>query len=324
MNVLLLSILALVAPSSAAPHLHSAPKPTGTRAAPFPSSTSSSTGGNGTSGSLGIPTGCLKKNSIAVGWLPDNGLKMSTIDSDLGSKACFFGQYSQITSSTYDDGQLTQVMDDLKASGAIFIPSVMPTLPLSEVTEDVATQVAASMAKFTTQGIEVWLRFAHEMNYYVTDGTYHGSASDFQTAWKNVAGAIQANSDTKGKVSMFWSPNNVGGQTSDLESWWPGPDTVDIVGIDIYPDSGTSFESAYQDFHDTYAKGPDKPFAIGETGSKNSDDDSKQAWLEQVSGASALSSLPKYVGFSWFEYNKDGTDFRVVTWDRDIAKEVLT
>ena len=162
-----------------------------------------------------------------MGWLPSEAGELSKITSNVGGNACFYGQYSQITSTSYDDSQLTQVMDEVKNSGAIFIPSVMPTIPFKEVSSDVGSQVASSMAKFTKQGVEVWLRFAHEMNYYATSGTYSGSADEFITAWKNVAQAIQENVDTAGKVKMFWSPNNVGGDSQKLidEGWWPGPET---------------------------------------------------------------------------------------------------
>ena len=177
------------------------------------------------------------------------------------------------------------------------------------------------MTKFTDAGVpEVWLRFAHEMNYYVTDGTYHGTASDFVTAWKNVAAAVKANP----KVKMFWSPNNVKGDNSQLTPWWPGADTVDVVGIDVYPDSQDGFAASFQGFHDTYAAPYNLPFALGETGWANGGSDSeKRYWLEQVSGEAAKQSCPLYVGFSWFEYYKEGDDYRVVAGDENIAKGVL-
>ena len=47
----------------------------------------------------------------------------------------------------------------------------MPTgLTFSQVDENIAQQIASVLEKFTEQGIEVWLRFAHEVNYYVTPG----------------------------------------------------------------------------------------------------------------------------------------------------------
>ena len=266
-----------------------------------------------------VPQACLKKNGIAVGWLPEAVSDFKTITTNLGSPGCYFGQYSQITSTTYDDSQLTQVSTD-DIQGAIFIASVQPWIPFTQVDSSVASQVAASMKKFTDQGIEVYLRFGHEMNWYATpEGKdYHGTAPDFVIAWKNIAAAVADNP----KVSMFWSPNNAGGDSSKLTAWWPGPETVDIVGIDIYPKSHVSFSDAYKDFHGTFAKAYDKPFIIGETGYSSSSDDDKTYWLEQLSSPEAKSSLSNYVGFSWFEYNKE-QKFYVASHGEEIARNVL-
>jgi hypothetical protein len=60
-------------------------------------------------------------------------------------------------------------------SGTVFQPAIMPTgLPFNEVTSEIANDIANVVRQFTDRGIEVWLRFAHEMNWYVQDGTYTG------------------------------------------------------------------------------------------------------------------------------------------------------
>ena len=174
-------------------------------------------------------------NGIAGGWLPDyNGPQplMGSINDDTGKKACTYGQYSQITSDSYDDSQLTGVMSDLLSSGAVFVPAIMPTgVSFSDVASgDLPSQIATTVQKFTSQGITVWLRFAHEMNYYVTDGTYAGGTpSEFIDAWNAVYNAVK---DIDG-CYMFWTPNV--DQSSNLQQWFPGADNVDIVGMDDYP-----------------------------------------------------------------------------------------
>jgi hypothetical protein len=60
-------------------------------------------------------------------------------------------------------------MDDIKACGSIFQPAVMPTKGWTGLTADnnpQALSIATIMEKFTDEGIEVWLRFAHEVNWY--------------------------------------------------------------------------------------------------------------------------------------------------------------
>lgn len=84
-----------------------------------------------------------------------------------------------------------------------------------------ALAIAKVMKKFTSEGIEVWLRFAHEgesklgddvapalifaplaVNWYQSDGTYSGGVEEFKTAWKAVAEAVKDDP----LVFMFVSP----------------------------------------------------------------------------------------------------------------------
>lgn len=91
---------------------------------------------------------------------------MAALNSALGIKSSFYGWYAQLNNEVpWDGSQLTQVMDDLKASGAIFQPAVMPTGGWSGLTASDNSQgaaIASVMKQFTDEGIEVWLRFGHE------------------------------------------------------------------------------------------------------------------------------------------------------------------
>jgi len=332
----LVTILALAASAVAAPattkrnQCRSTTKdqsPKGSSAAAAPAATGEiDSGSNSTSvratGGLTLPSGCMTKNNIAIGWLPDedNGGTMGPITSKLNNKkACFYGLYSQVTSTNYDASQLTSRINDVKNSGAILQAAVMPTkVKFNQVDSKVAGQVCSAMKKFTDQGIEVWLRFAHEMNWYVTDGTYAGgSTQEFVTMWQNVAKACKGND----KIKMYWSPNNVGSDASKLNAWWPGADYVDVVGIDVYPKQGTNFAGAYGAFYDAFAKKYNKPFYVGETGSV-AGDSAKKEWLQDL--IQPGNNYPLYGGFAWFEYNKKGEgDFRVVTGNSNIAAGIL-
>lgn len=46
-----------------------------------------------------------------------------------------------------------------------------------------AVAIAQVMKQFTDRGVTVWLRFAHEVNWYQSDGTYQGNAADFKEGW---------------------------------------------------------------------------------------------------------------------------------------------
>ncbi|KAL5386154.1 hypothetical protein DPSP01_004238 [Paraphaeosphaeria sporulosa] len=267
---------------------------------------------------LGLPNDALKTNCLSIGFLPSEGdsasrrYTMAEINSKLGAKASTYGWYAQITSSGFDGSQLLAVKDDVVASGAVFVASVMPSVNFNEITEDVAKQVASVMKQFTDAGVTVWLRYAHEMNWYVSDGTYHGSSADFLTSWKNIYNAACKDN---AKVSCFWSPNQAG-SASDLAPWWPGEDFVDLVGIDCYPRSGDDtssnelFDRLYGSFYDAYSKPFGLPFAIGETGAGTGQ---KEQWLKTLV-SQEKSKYPNYVSMSWFEFDKEA-DFQIVMTD---------
>ena len=101
----------------------------------------------------------------------------------------------------------------MKSLGAVFVPSIMPTYGWGGLTTDdntQAMQIVSVLKQFTDEGIEVWLRFAHEMNWYQTPDSddahsgaqfYSGTASDVVEAWQVVSTAIKANLP---QVKMFW------------------------------------------------------------------------------------------------------------------------
>lgn len=155
---------------------------------------------------------------------------MSELDNALGAQICGYGWYSQCSSSTYNGDQLTEVLNDVVSSGAVFQPAVMPTLnDLGDFTSSTASEIASILGQFTDQGVEIWLRFGHEMNWYLYSGTYHGSASQFVSAWNLMHAAVASNP----LIKMWWSPNVDGSGVQSISQYWPGPDTVDLVGIDV-------------------------------------------------------------------------------------------
>ena len=144
------------------------------------------------------PVGGMQgNNGIYWGWNPDieNGDNITKINKATGKKASTYvdslhsprapntlicrsyGIFSQIKNpNSYDGAQLLRYIDEVKSSGAVLVAHIMPTgLSFSQVGPTIAADIAKVVKKFTDQGIEVWLRFAHEMNYYAKTGYYRGS-----------------------------------------------------------------------------------------------------------------------------------------------------
>ena len=286
-------------------------------------------GGTLSKGKITLPAGCESVNGIGFGWLPDyNGASLKDDENAVQHKnPCFAGYYGQTGLSGWNDGaQITDNIADAQSGGKpypIFIASVMPQgTPFSQFTEGsaVVTSIANAMTKLTAAGFTVYLRFAHEMNWYDSDeggNIYSGSTEEFSKAWGVVSAAVK---DIPG-VYMYWSPN-FDSNAADLVSsgWYPTQGTVDIVGMDIYPKGGSQFADVYQDFCQHW---PNIPFIIGETGSNNGGSTSdKNAWLKQLTDKSALQACPNYLGFSWFEYLKR-VDFRIATGGNTAAQGVI-
>ncbi len=285
-----------------------------------------STSGNATigSGKVTLPAGCESKGGIGIGWLPDadSGVPLTTITSALeGVKPCWAGYYAQITGSTWDGSQLTSKVAEVKAGGApypIFVASVQPYIEFSAVPA-MASQITTVMNELTGQGLTVWLRFAHEMNWYDSSAggnTYKGTPQEFSTAWGAVSEAVKDNPD----VLMYWSPNSATASQLQSEGWYPSSGDIDVIGLDVYSKGSTeTFADAYGGFCNGFGN---IPFVLGETGSDSASAD-KTNWLEQLTSADAKTTCPNYLGFSWFEYLKGGTDFRVATGGNTEAQTVL-
>ncbi|KAM0750419.1 hypothetical protein T439DRAFT_252227 [Meredithblackwellia eburnea MCA 4105] len=191
-----------------------------------------------------------------------------------------------------------------------------------------ATAIAAVMKKFTDEGIEVWLRFAHEVNYYQTDGTYQGTAADFKAGWAAVAAAVKSNP----KVKMFFTPNIADLKT--YQEFYPTDvTTVDLIGVDYYPAAGageSEFLSAMQGFHDAYClnKSHATYFCMGETGLKETGTVAdKLNWLAGQTSSNVKAKMPKMIGTQWFNYiksdnGKDVVDFRI--WNSSSTDDATT
>lgn len=237
---------------------------------------------------------------------------MSELDDALGAEICGFGRYSQITSDSYagqslGGDQLTAVLSEAVSSGAVFQPAVMPTLPLGDFDSNVASQVASVLNEFTDQNVEVWLRFGHEMNYYLSSGTYSGTAAEYINAWKLMYAAVESNP----LIKMWWTPNVNGTGVQEIGQYWPGSEYVDLVGIDCYPSgaiASDTFDSCYSEFYSQYSAAENLPFAIGETGYCGSS--GNDAWLSQL--MNPPSGYSNYISMSWFEFPEGTCNYCII------------
>ncbi|GAA5898418.1 uncharacterized protein JCM6883_001017 [Sporobolomyces salmoneus] len=286
-------------------------------------SSSSSPSNTSSSSSSSIKLHGLARNNIGIGFLPDyTNQDMKKITEGLGIKSSFYGWYAQLPESEeWDGAQLLSQMDDIKACNCIFQPAVMPTKGWKGLTKDdnfQALAIAKVMKQFTGEGIEVQLRFAHEVNWYQTDGMYKGDKDDFKEGWAAVAEAVKDNE----KVKMFFTPN-VASSLEDYVAFMPDDlSTVHLLGIDYYPQSKTeSFLDHMKPLYDKYCKDGKILFAIGETGNGwEGPIEERLGWLEQCVSAETAEAMPYLVGVSWFNYKKE-REFRLFIDNDDEVNE---
>ncbi|KAK8129754.1 glycoside hydrolase [Apiospora kogelbergensis] len=259
----------------------------------------------------GLPAHCMTSyKGIAFGYLPDDEradkVNMASLAALSGKKGCFFGDYSHVKGSSYDGKDITG--KGKLADGAVVVPSIMPDgVTWKQVDAALAGRIANVAKSFTSQGLTVYLRFAHEMNWYAKPGradpVYPGGMKydEYKAAWVNVAKECHKIKN----CFMMWSPN--GNDLDQLGNWWPGAEYVDIVSLDSYPkDRATidrGFGGSFGKVHDDFAKKYNKPFLIGETAFTGSEAE-KTEWIKKLTTSDDLSKYPNYKGAMWFEYNK--------------------
>ncbi|KAF2719652.1 glycoside hydrolase family 26 protein [Polychaeton citri CBS 116435] len=286
----------------------------------------------------------ISYENVYFGYAPNYNprVTLAGLNKQTGQKGATYNVYSQLTSSNVNSGSYNgndqYPVDDIIDSGAVLIASLMTEIHWYQVTEGLCESVAKYFENtFTSKGVTVWLRFAHEMNYYADpkggQQIYPGGQNydGFKQAWQTMYNAVSGNS----KIYMYWSPN-VDDSGEPVAPWWPGAGQVDIVGMDLYPNANNglpTFAQAYGKFYSTYASANNIPFAIGETGCQAGGGtcsiDQREAWLKAIINPSGGfgADFHLYMSCTWFEYGPptNGDNFYVVygqssaTVDRTIS-----
>ncbi|WP_415836617.1 OpgC domain-containing protein, partial [Nocardioides marinus] len=186
----------------------------------------------------------------------------------LGSSAALYGQ--RVAYPLTDDSRffLQRLVRQSAAQGAVPVLSLEPSLPLGELTDDHAAELAEELAALHAElGTTYLLRFAPEMN-----GTWYSWGQQpeaYVRAFRLLGGVVH---DQTPSAAMVWSPVYGAGypygaaygdvdpdREADVEAldtdgnrrlnsgddpygpFWPGEDAVDWVGLTLYhfgPDRG--------------------------------------------------------------------------------------
>lgn len=269
----------------------------------------------------------LKFNNLPIGFIPQQDasptpmkdintvLSQGAIGINNSYRSATYGWYAQVYPGLPFKGeQLLKIKDDVIQSGAIFETAIMPLRSYDGFTAQNPSQaiaVAKVLQQFTQAGVQVRLRFGHEMNYYgnPTGGQYiyNNDTAAFKEAFKQMS--IAAKQYCQNKVQMVFNPN--WGSLTDIDRWAPDPSTYDLIALDYYAQSKNSLNvdkyiSIVQPFYQKYGQNGAKPYIIAETSLQfNSTIDDRLQWLRTLSDPKLRQTLKSLQSLTWFNLNKD-------------------
>jgi hypothetical protein len=157
--------------------------------------------------------------------------------------------------------------------------------------------------------LPVAISFGHEMNgSWYPWGTQQATPAEFVAAWRHIHDVFGRADATN--VIWVWNPNNIFPVPQvRLKPYYPGDAYVNWIGITGYfvTNGPQSFATLYRPTIDEIRQFTREPVLIAET--------SVQTGATEVTCAGhLLSSVTRHhdvLGFIWFDYSKDGVDWRV-------------
>ncbi|KAN0065300.1 hypothetical protein ACQY0O_001135 [Thecaphora frezii] len=269
----------------------------------------------------------LLLGGMPLGFVPSNygASAMAELNRLLGTSgnSATYGWYAQTyPNQVFTGNQYLWQKKDIIASGAVLEAAVMPIggyEGLSESDNSRAVQICSVMKTFVDAGVEVRLRFGHEVNWYVREGRYaagnDAGVSGYREAFAVVAKECRRVAPS---VQMWYSPS-----WQDLETYeryMPELQYIDLIGIDFYPNTleratPSFLIQEFQPFHDKYTSDGRIKFAIGETGLHlEATTEANLAWLQMVCSDEVQNALPNLISVTYFNVNQTSevNDYRIL------------
>jgi hypothetical protein len=123
-----------------------------------------------------------------------------------GLRPADYGQFAALPLTDASKQSLSSAVDAIRAQNGKLFLTVEPFSGLDGVTTAVAQDLAATLADYNARGVDVFLRFAHEMN-----GSWYAwgqQPAGYLAAFRRVADAVHGAAP---RTAMVWAPNYGGG-----------------------------------------------------------------------------------------------------------------
>jgi mannan endo-1,4-beta-mannosidase len=237
---------------------------------------------------------------------PDSLSPVSTFATAVGHKPDMIGQYIG-WGSPFD----AHAASTAWSYGALYFMSWEPydTTVADIAAGDSNSYITSFATSVRALDIPVALSFGHEMNgNWYPWGTTGTTPAQFVAAWRLIYAIFAGVGATN--VIWVWNPNDIYPVPQvQLQPYWPGDAYVDWVGITGYfaTTGPQTFATLYEPTIDQIREFTSKPFIIAETAVENGPNDVAcvSALLQTVTANSDV------LGLIWFDYDKDGVDWRV-------------
>ena len=175
---------------------------------------------------------------------------------------------------------------------------------------------AAAVVPF---GSQVYFTLNHEPE--TLDSAANGSAEDFIGAWRHMVDVLRAagdggaDGDGVGRVKTVFVAGGGAYRSGAVDRWYPGDDSVDVVGADFYNWFGCQGTDRSWESPQTLIAAPlrfaserRKPLAIPEVASTEDPDDPlrKAQWIEDLGDAITALDVANRIEFvAWFSVHDD-------------------
>jgi glycosyl hydrolase family 26 len=195
--------------------------------------------------------------------------------------------------------------------GALYYMAWEPfSTPVQAIADGASDAYIRSFARSVhALGLPVAISFGHEMNgNWYPWGTQQTTAAAFVAAWRHIHALFAKAGATN--VIWVWNPNIINPMPGvALRPYWPGARYVSWVGLTGYfaLTGPQTFSGVFGPTMREIRKFTTRPFIIAETAVETGPNEGP-ATLSLVEGAT---HTPGVLGFIWFDFNKDGVDWRI-------------
>jgi hypothetical protein len=144
-----------------------------------------------------------------------------------GLRPADYGQFTALPLTSTAKQSLATAVDAIAAQGAALFLTVEPNGGLGTVTPAVAQDLATTLAGYNARGVDVYLRFAHEMN-----GSWYAwgqQPAAYVTAFRLVADAVHS---AASRTAVVWAPNYGGGYPFTGGAYAASSGTADFAALD--------------------------------------------------------------------------------------------